>query len=574
VVVADRRSFLAQCASAGFAASVAEALWNRVGAQADEFAELEVLQDQPRLTRDMVKSAEAIAGVTYSDAERDQMLELLSINLKAYRDVRLVPLQNRVPPAFQFSAMLPGRSYPGSRRATGVSRTSRPAVVRPQEDVELAYLRVVELAELIRTRQVTSTELTRLYLARLQRYNPQLRSVITVTHDRALRQAAEADAQIADGKYIGPLHGIPYGVKDIFSVPGYPTTWGVAAYKDRVLTSTASVVQKLDAAGAVLVAKLSMGEIGLSDIWFGGQTMSPWHPDMGAKGSSAGSASSVAAGMVGFAIGSETMGSIVVPASRNAVTALRPTFGRVSRSGAMIASWTLDKVGPMARGVEDCAVILEAIAGPDGRDPTVAAVPYAWDATRPLSSVRVGYFKSAFDAPRQGKDRERAALDALSNLGVQLIPVELPTDIPINALLIIRVEAVAAFDEIVRSRGLDRLKEQHETAWPNTLRAGRLVPAYEYLQAQRLRTELMLRLDDVFRSIDVLVAPSPSLMVTTNLTGHPCVVVPNGFAEDGTPVSISLIGRPFAEAETCTVARALQATAMWHRLHPREFSDL
>lgn len=560
------------CVSAGFTNGVAEALWGQLERPVSESA-LGEWQQGGAVTREAVRAAEVIAGVSFSDAERGQMLEILNNNLAAYRLINGVGLPNHVRPAFQFSATLPGQVYPGSTRPAGVPRTSRPSVTRPASDADLAFSSTVELAELLRTRQVTSTALTQLYINRLQRFNPQLRCVITLMHDRAMRQAQEADREIAAGNYRGPLHGIPYGVKDILAVPGYPTTWGVAAFKDRILANTATVVQKLDAAGAVLIAKLSMGELGLSDIWFGGQTMSPWHPGEGATGSSAGSAAAVAAGLVGFAVGSETMGSITVPSSRNAVTGMRPTFGRVSRSGAMISCWTLDRLGPMARSAEDCAVVLEAIAGADGRDPTAARVPYAWDPSRPLSSLKVGYLKAAFDEPRAGKVREAAALDVLARLGVSLVEIEVPTDLPVSALLIVRVEAAAAYDDFVRAGGLSQLKEQHTTAWPNTLRAGRLVPAYEYLQAQRIRSELMQRMHDVFQKVDVFVAPSPAVMVSTNLTGNPCIVAPNGFAEGGIPVSISFVGRPFGEAEVCTVARAFQDATVWNRLHPSGFTD-
>jgi Asp-tRNA(Asn)/Glu-tRNA(Gln) amidotransferase A subunit family amidase len=570
----DRRTFLMLCATAGFPAAVADGLWNKVDATGTTGlipGETTPTRRSP-ITRSMVKAAEALAGLEFTDGERDLMLERLESNLAAYEAIRLIEVPNHVPPAVQFSVTLPGRSYPGSTRRAGARTHSQPAIRLPAAKRDLAFLSVMELAELIRTRQLSATELTNLYLERLVRHDSRLHCVVTLTEERARRKAAEADRQIAAGHYRGPLHGIPYGVKDTMSVPGYPTTWGAAIYRNRVMDSTATVVQRLDAAGAILVAKLAMGELGLSDTWYGGRTMNPWKPAQGAMGSSAGSAVAVAAGLVGFALGTETMGSIVAPATRNGVTGLRPTFGRVSRHGAMVLSWSLDKIGPMARSVEDCAVVLEAIAGPDGRDSTVLPVPYAWDPDRPLSAVRVGYFKAAFDAPSRSKARDAIALQALRKLGVQLVEVDLPTDIPIISLLLIRVEAAAALEDVARSGGLPQLVEQGADGWPNFIRAGGFVPAVEYLQANRVRTLLMQRLDGVFQDLDVFMAPSFAVMAVANLTGHPAVVMPNGLLEDGIPSSVSFVGRLFGESKLCTVARIWQEATGWHRLHPEGFS--
>lgn len=571
--MADRRKFLTVCASAGLTGTFAEALWKQLHAgEVDAAGESLAYLNSLPITRDAIRAAESLVGVSYTDAEREMMVAVLDSYLKSYRALRDVPLTNKTSPATRFSAILPGRVYKGSRRAAAVPPTSRPAATRPSSNADLAFLNVVQLAELVRTRQVTSTELTNLYLRRLRLYDPQLHCVINYTAERALRQAAQADREIAAGGYRGPLHGIPYGVKDTMAVAGYPTTWGTAAFRDRVIGSTATVVRRLDAAGAVLLAKLSMGELGLSDRWFGGRTMSPWQPEDGAKGSSSGSAAAVAAGLVPFAMGQETMGSIIVPATRNGVTALRPTFGRVSRTGSLILSWTLDKIGPMARSVEDCAVVLEAIAGPgtDHQDPTVESIPYAWDPTRPLASVKVGYYRAAFDAQRTNS--ESAVLDQLSALGVGLESVDFPDDLPTNALLFVRVEAVAALDEVTRTNGLKVLTEQHEEAWPNFIRSGRFVPAFEYLQANRIRTVLIERMDAVFQNVDVVVAPTQSVLNLTNLTGHPCLVAPSGFTPQGAPLSISFVGKPFGEAELCTVARAWQGSTVWNRMHPQPYA--
>ena len=555
-------------------ATFADALWNQIEAATPvATSQGGTAVARAPITREMIAQAEALVGLSSSDAQRAEMVKVLENFRAAEETLRLISMPNSVQPAIQFSALLPGRTAAGSNRKPGGRRHSEVTVSRPRSAANLAFLSVVELAHLIRTRQVTSTELTRLYLQRLKRHDPTLHCVATLTEARALRQAAALDRETAAGKYRGPLHGIPYGVKDILAVPGYPTTWGAEVYRDRVLDTTATVVQRLDAAGAVLVAKLSMGELGLSDFWYGGTTRNPWQLSQGASGSSSGSAAAVAAGLVAFSIAGETMGSMVRPATRNGVTALRPTFGRVSRYGALTVSWTLDKIGPMARTVEDCAVVLEAIAGPDGRDPTVERIPYAWNPDRPLSDVRVGYFKSAFDAPREGKARDDAVLRAVERLGARPIPIDLPTDLPVNSLLLIRVEAAAALDEIARMDGLSLLKDQSADGWPAYIHSARLVPAVDYLQANRIRTLLMQRFEEIFRNVDVFLAPTYGVLPITNITGHPCVTAPNGFAMDGVPTSISFIGRLFGESELCTVANAWQRATDFHEEHPEPFSQ-
>jgi Asp-tRNA(Asn)/Glu-tRNA(Gln) amidotransferase A subunit family amidase len=570
----DRRTFIRCCALVGFSPAIGERLWD--GVQVRQVGGSPVGASAPTripITREQVKAAEALIGVPFTDAERDLMLSALNQNLAYYEQLREVPMTQEVLPSFQFSPVLPVGKPPAARRQRRLGIEPSPPTRPPATRGELAFLSVMELAGLLRTRQVSSTLLTGVYLDRLRRYGTDLRCLVTITEERALQQAAEADRAIAAGNYLGPLHGIPYGVKDLLSVPGYPTTWGAGIYKDRVLDQTATVVDRLDAAGAVLVAKLSTGELALNQTWFGGRTMNPWQRTQGAGGSSGGSAVATAAGLVGFGIGTETLGSIVTPASRNGVTGLRPTFGRVSRHGIMTLCWSLDKVGPIARSVADCAVVLDVINGPDGKDPTVTSVPYSWHPGRPVTGLRVGYFKSAFESKRSGKAQDDLALAALRRLGVELVEVELPTDLPVNALRIIMVEAAAAFDNITRTGEIDLLSEQHETAWPNFFRQCRLIPAVEYLQATRIRTLLMQRMDAVFRDIDVLVAPTFTVITVTNLTGHPCAVVPNGFGPEGIPTSISFIGKLYGEAEMCTVARAWQEATGWHKRHPTGFVD-
>jgi len=409
----------------------------------------------------------------------------------------------------------------------------------------------------------------------LKRFDPELLCVVNLTEERALAQARLADAELARGKWRGPLHGIPWGAKDLLAVKDYPTTWGSPLYRDQRLPENATVVDRLDAAGAILVAKLSLGEFAQGDVWYGGTTKNPWKTDQGSSGSSAGPASATAAGCVGFAIGSETLGSIVSPSTRCGTTGLRPTFGRVSRAGAMALSWTMDKLGPLCRSVTDCGLVFAAIRGPDGKDPTVVDRPFEWSPGRGVGGLRIGYLKAAFEADHRTKEFDTKALEALKRLGVELIPVELPSDLPTGGLrVILSAEAAAAFDEVTRSGRDDQMVEQTRFAWPNSFRVSRFIPAVEYIQANRARTLLMQRMDEVMGPIDVLVTPTGggNLLTITNLTGHPQLVLPNGFSPDGTPVSLSFVGRLYGEADLLAVGEAYQSVTDFHRHHPTKFS--
>jgi Asp-tRNA(Asn)/Glu-tRNA(Gln) amidotransferase A subunit family amidase len=453
----------------------------------------------------------------------------------------------------------------------------------PADLEDLAFLPVTELSELVRRHRVTSTQLTQMYLARLKKYDPVLHCVISVTEDRALKQAAVADAEIKRGRYRGPLHGIPWGAKDLLAVRGYKTTWGAGPFKDQVIDTDATVVQRLDEAGAVLVAKLTLGELAQGDIWFGATTRNPWKVDQGSSGSSAGPASATAAGLVGFSIGSETLGSISSPSTRCGTTGLRPTFGRVPRTGAMALSWTMDKLGPICRSVEDCALVLDAIYGPDGKDNTVIPADYHWNAHLSPRSLRVGYVKSAFDLPQidpsdpkrtlhATKKFDDAALDALNRIGVRITPVNLP-DIPYDAMrIILSAEAAAAFDELTRTDRDKELVQQGKFDWPNSFRTSRFIPAVDYVNANRVRTTAIQKWDDLMRTVDVIVTPTGaanlSQLVATNLTGHPAVIVPNGFRDDGTPVSLTFLGGLFEEAKVLAVAKAYQDATGFHLRHP------
>ena len=555
----DRRGFMAYMSTLGLGGTVFPGvLWAQIQARGE-------------ITSEIVADAGAVAGLDFTDAERDMMLAGLNSNLEAYEALRTVRVSNHVAPAVQFDPVLPGRDLPSETRPFRFTRHI--GLRRPADPETLAFMPVTQLSELIRTRQLSSTEVTTLYLERLERHGPTLEAVITLMSDRALEHAARADREIANGAYRGPLHGIPWGAKDLLAVEGFRTTWGATPYQDQVIGEDATVVRRLEEAGAILVAKLTLGALAQGDYWYGGRTRNPWNLEQGSSGSSAGSAAATSAGLVGFAIGSETLGSIVSPATRCGVTGLRPTYGRVSRSGAMALSWSMDKLGPIARGVEDCALVFNAIHGADGRDPTARTAPFNWDSDRPLSDLRVGYFRRGFESER-ATEHDGAALETLRSLGVEPVPMDLPSDFPLGALrIILSAEAAAAFDELTVSDRDDLLVRQTPGSWPNSFRTARMIPAVEYIQANRVRTMLMGALEAALEGIDVFITPTRARDVSlmTNLTGHPAVVVPSGFNDDGTPVSIVFIGQLWADAETLRVAKAWQDATDFHTRRPPLF---
>lgn len=516
-------------------------------------------------------SAEALIGIDFDAAEIDTMLPDLAEQLESFLALRALALPNAVPPALVFdprpSGWQPPRTGPAARFA------SPPAGERPAALDSLAFASVAELGALLRAGCVTSRELTELAIERLERHGGELHCVITPLYERARAAAARADDEIAAGAWRGPLHGIPYGVKDLCAVSGAPTTWGAEPYRDQVIDDTATVVERLDEAGAVLVAKLSLGALAWGDVWYGGMTRNPWRLEQGSSGSSAGSAAAVSAGLLPFAIGSETWGSIVSPSSRCGVTGLRPSFGRVSRAGVMALSWSMDKLGPIARRVEDCALVLDAIRGPDGRDASVIEAPFSYDTDLDPATLRVGYLAADFAADYPGAELDRASLDVLRGLGIDLIPVELP-DQPVGAMaFLLGVEAAAAFDALTLSGRDDELTRQVRYAWPNVFRAARLVPAVEYLQANRARWRLVQAMGALMADLDVYVAPAfqGDNLLLTNLTGHPSVILPNGFTEPDQPHGITLVGGLFGEAQLLAVARALQEATDWHLRRPPNF---
>jgi Asp-tRNA(Asn)/Glu-tRNA(Gln) amidotransferase A subunit family amidase len=522
------------------------------------------------VTVEAILQAAEVAGFELTSDEAEAILDDVEGFLERYRSLRALPLGNDVPFAVQFDPRPPGVEIDLPQ---SFFRASAPAVERPANLEEAAFWPVTRLAELVRTRQVRPTELTEMYLARLRRYDPVLRAVVNLTEERALEQARRADAEIHSGRWRGPLHGIPFGVKDIVAVRGYPTTWGAGIFRERVIDQDATVVRRLEEAGAVLVAKLTTGELAFGDLWYGGRTRNPWNPEEGSSGSSAGSGAAAAAGLVGFAIGTDTGGSILSPSERSGVVGLRPTFGRVSRYGIMTAGFTLDKVGPMARSAEDCALVLHAVAGPDHHDRAVADVPVAWDADLDVRSLRLGWLAAAFEAETEDEYRRHheELLGRLRAMGMDPVAVELPAD-DLN-FFVEFVERAAAFDELVRQRMEDKLEHRGRA---DQLRAYRLVPGVEYLQANRARTLLMQEVARALGDVDVVLAPRTSgrpersLNPLTSLTGHPVVAVPTGLAADGTPMGVTLMGRLYREGELLSVAqRILEATGFDQERPPR-----
>ncbi len=556
-----RRSFLAYFSGLGLSATVLPGvLWAKM--QDDEVT---------KVTKEMLKDAEQIAGLEFTDQERELMVDGLNKHLKSYEKLREVRLDNSVVPAIQFNPVAPGMKFEKKQLPIKASKPIK--AKRPSDIKELSFWTITNLAGLIKSRKVSSLELTKMYLSRLKKYDRKLQCVITLTEELALQQAKRADREIAAGRYQGPLHGIPWGAKDLLAVKGYKTTWGAMPYKDQVINTDATVVERLEEAGAVLVGKLTLGALAWGDVWFAGKTRNPWNTEKGSRGSSAGPAAATAAGLVGFSIGSETWGSIVSPCTACGVTGLRPTFGRISRYGAMALSWTMDKIGPICRSVEDCAMVFNAIYGPDGKDSTVVDLPFNWNAGQGIKALKIGYIKSAFEQKRKDKEskaNDEATLEVLRGLGIELIPIELP-DYPVDAIaFILDVEAAAAFDELTRSGRDDLLVRQIKNAWPNRFREARLVPAVKYIQANRLRTLVIKAMQELMSGIDVYVAPSRvgNNLLLTNLTGHPAVVLPNGFNKKKEPTSITFTGKLYGESEVLAVAKAYQDATGFHLKHP------
>jgi len=519
-----------------------------------------------------ISQAEKLIGLAFTEAERDSMQDGLQDAVSNYQSIRDYPVSNDIPPALLFNVLPPG--FVPETNQEKINWNLPKKVSLPENFNDLAFYSVAELSVLIKNRQISSVELTNLYLDRLKKFGDSLKCVITLTEDLALAQAKKADKELESGIYRSPLHGIPYGIKDLFSLKGYPTTWGAEPYKDQVIDETATVILKLEEAGAVLVAKLTLGALAMGDVWYGGQTKNPWDPEQGSSGSSAGSASATAAGLVGFSIGTETWGSIVSPSTRCGVTGLRPTFGRVSRNGAMALSWSMDKIGPICRTSIDCALVFEAIRGKDDKDPYTFEAAFNYKSNVNPGKLRIGYLKDLFESDYASHSNDSITLTVIESLGVNLIPVSFSDSIPVRAMrIILSAEAAAAFDELTRSNRDDLLVRQGKGAWPNYFREARFIPAVEYIQANRLRSMLIQEIHTLFSDFDIIISPSfgGNQLLMTNLTGHPCVVVPNGFYKEGHPSTISLLGNLFDEATILAFAKVYQDATEWDEKHPLLF---
>jgi len=577
----DRRDVLKAAATAGVGSAVFTRALSALAAEAGPGA----------VTPSMVAQAEWVAGISLTDAQRELMLEDLARLQKDAAALRAIPLDNAVAPALVFrpDALSPSHAPVAPQRAP--ERLDRGPVSRPASAADIAFLPVTRLAALLAAGELSSVELTRLCLERIERYDAQLLAFVTPTPELALEQARRADAERAAGRSRGPLHGVPYVAKDLLSCPGLRTTWGAGPFKDQVRSEKATAIARLEEAGGVLLGKTAVGELAWGDVWYGGTTKNPWKTAQGSSGSSAGTASSVAAGLAPYGLGTETWGSIVSPCTRCGATGLRPTFGRVSRYGAMALSWSMDKVGTIARSVEDCALAFAAIQGSDGLDPTAVDRPFGWPPWRDPRSIKVGIVQELFDADytkwadtddekpgyAEWQALDRDALGALRQLGLDLATVKPPETPPVGPMaLILTAEAASAFDEFTLSGGADRLVRQVRDAWPNTFRQGRFIPAVDYIRANRVRTLAIAAMDRLMREVEVLVVPSfgGDMLLLTNLTGHPAVVLPDGFrASDGTPTSLSFIGRPYGETDLLAVAHAFQQATGFHLRRPSGFAS-
>src|SRR5579871_1103350 len=550
----------------------------------------------PQVTTTTFVEAEKLVQFSMSDAEREMAAASWQRTLASVYERRTGPrklaLESTLAPATQWNPMLPGLK-PAEQRDRFIRSKTETAPL-PANDADIAFAPVTQLSRWIERRQLSSERLTKIYLDRLERFNPQLRCAITITRDLAMQQAKQADAEIAQGKYRGPLHGIPWGAKDLLDTAGIPTTYGAEPYRNRIPKDDAAVVKRLHAAGAILVAKLSLGALALNDIWFGGQTMNPWLPEEGSSGSSAGPGAATAAGLVGFAIGSETGGSIVSPSMRCGVTGLRPTYGRVPRTGAMTLCWSLDKLGPMTRSVEDALLVLQAISAVDAGDASSVPSRLDFDANASVAGLRVGYFPGWMkEAP--ATDVDRAALEAVRKLGMSTHEVSLP-DWPYDSMqLILFAEAAAAFEELTLSGGLGQLKAQVSDAWPNLFRQARFLSAVDFVQCDRMRRMVAQEMARIFAEVDLLLVPSlrDEMLTISNFTGHPSLTLRVGFVEVSearsdwapdpahplpkfspprrVPHGVTLLGRLFEEGTVARAGLALERTFNVMVEHPPAF---
>ena len=520
------------------------------------------------ITSAVIKEAEKIIGLDFTEAQANSMLKNLNQFRESYEELRKLNISNNIVPALNFNPIPTG--FIGQDKENGFKLTKASPVTLPANQNDLAFYSVTQLAELIRTKQISSLILTRFFIERLKKYNGKLLNVITFTEEYALKKAAEADAEIAEGHYKGILHGIPFGAKDLLAQKDYKTTFGATPYKDQQFNIDATVISKLEAAGAILIAKTSLGELAMDDVWFGGKTKNPWDISRGSSGSSAGSASAVSAGCLPFAIGSETLGSIVSPSAECGTTGLRPSFGRISKYGAMALSWSMDKLGPITRSAEDAAIVFNVIQGTDPNDLSTISAPFNYNGgIKSLKGYKIGYIKSDFDGKYPNHDSDAATLTKLKELGAELIPINYPK-LPIGAMtILLEAEAAAAFQELIISHRADQLARQGDDAWPNMFRAAQFIPAVEYIQANRARTMLIQNWYKTLKGLDLYIAPSFSQnLVLTNLTGNPCVVLPNGFTPAGLPKSITFMGQLFGEGRLLQATKVYQNATNFNQKHP------
>lgn len=526
---------------------------------------------QSTVTKEQISNTEKLIDIELTDAERDSLISQAQGYLQTYKVMHSQKLANAVPPALYFDPSVPYTQIKQKATVWEVPKT----LEMPKNKADLAFYSLPQLASLIKNKKITSVDLTRFFLDRLKKYSDTLHCVISLTEEIALQEATKADAEIAQGQYRGVLHGIPYGVKDLFSVKNTLTTWGAAPFKNQKFEEDAAVVQHLRAAGAILIAKMTMGSLAMGDVWFGGTTRNPWDLKQGSSGSSAGSASAVAAGLLPFAIGTETQGSIVSPSTRCGTTGLRPTFGRVNRSGAMTLCWSLDKAGPITRSAYDAAIVFEALnGGTKEGDKAAVDVPFVYKPIKDISKMRIGYPKNLFDSLKKDRNEWRT-LEALEKLGVKLQPFEWKTTVPPRIMgVVLMSEAAAAFDELTRTNLDDELTSQSRFSWPNYFRAARFIPAVEYINANRLRTKMMLEINDLLRGYDCVIMPSfeGDILSITNLTGHPCVVMPNGFSKDH-PTSITFLGNLYEDEKILSVAKVFQDATDFDEQHPAFFKQ-
>lgn len=532
------------------------------------------LHAQDTITKKDIPAAARLLDLQYSDKEVDTMYAGVKENWLLFKAMHQQKLSNGVQMSLAQNPALPGMVFPTKQEKI---KWDRPKKNMPTDINELAFYSIEELAALIKSKKISSVELTKFFIERIKKYGDSLQCVISITEDLALEQAREADADITSGKYKGLLHGIPFGLKDLFSVKGTKTTWGAAPYKNQVIQEDAYVYSRLREAGAVLVAKFTLGALAMGDYWYGGRTKNPWNLQNGSSGSSAGSASATVAGLVPFAIGTETWGSIISPASTCGATGLRPTFGRISRTSAMALSWSLDKVGPICRSAEDAAVVFSYIHGTDGLDASAVSKPFNYQPATDIKKLRIGYAKNYFDLIRDTARSEWKVLEVFKQMGVELIPIVFPDSVyKFNIMdAVISAESAAAFDEFTRNNIDDEMTRQGVFDWPNSFRVSRLMPAVEYVNANRHRYLLMQKVNEVMQNIDVLICPtrgSGNQSAITNLTGQPVVCVPTGFDKrTNTPFSISFLGNLYDEASILLAAKAYQKTTVWDEMHPPKF---